>query len=51
MLQSLDMLEIIRALCIIEESSLDDVIDIANEKQLKRGGFKDKIYLEKVIEE
>ena len=46
-----DMLEIIKALCIIEESSLDDVIDIANEKQLKRGGFKDKIYLEKVIEE
>ena len=46
-----DMLEIIKALCIFEESSLDDVIDIANEKQLKRGGFKDKIYLEKVIEE
>ena len=45
------MLEIIKALCIFEESSLDDVIDIANEKQLKRGGFKDRIYLEKVIEE
>lgn len=45
-----DMIEIIRSLANLEKASLDDVIKIANEKSSKRGAFKDKIFLEKVIE-
>ena len=45
-----DMLEIIKALALLEKSSLDEVIEVSNQKALKRGGFEQKIYLEKVIE-
>lgn len=45
-----DMLEIIKSLAEFENGSLEEVIEIANSKRLKRGGFDDKIYLEKVIE-
>lgn len=44
-----DMLEVIDALARLEDKTLDDVIEIANKKRDKRGGFRDKIYLEKVI--
>lgn len=44
-----DMLEIISYLAKLENSTLDNVIEIANKKVLKRGSFKNKIYLEKVI--
>ena len=44
-----DMLEIIISLAKLEEKSLDDVIEVAKTKRLKRGGFDKKIYLEKVI--
>lgn len=45
-----DMLEIIKALAILENSSLEEVTQVAASKSLKRGGFEKKIYLEKVIE-
>lgn len=44
-----DMLEIIIALAKLEGKSLDDVVEVAKTKRLKRGGFDKKIYLEKVI--
>lgn len=44
-----DMLEIIKALAKIENKSLEDIISIAKEKSEKRGGFEEKIYLQKVI--
>lgn len=44
-----DVLELIRAMANMEGSSLEEVILIANEKSVKRGGFNDKIYLERVI--
>ena len=44
-----DMVEIIKYLALLENSSLDKVIDIAKDKSFKRGGFDEKIYLEKVI--
>ena len=44
------MLEIISALAKLENKSLEDVINIAKQKQAKRGGFEEKIFLEKVIE-
>ena len=44
-----DMLEIIKALSKLENSSLEEVIEISNEKVKKRGAFDKKIYLEKVI--
>lgn len=43
-----DLLEVIRALATLEEKTLDDVIEAANKKVLKRGAFKNKIYLEGV---
>ena len=46
-----DMVEIISALAVVENKSLDDVIECAKKKSIKRGGFEKKIYLEKVIED
>ena len=45
-----DMLEIIRALAKLENKSLQDIINIADNKNIKRGAFEGKIFLEKVIE-
>lgn len=45
-----DMLEIIRALAKLEGKTLQDIIDVADNKNIKRGAFKEKIFLEKVIE-
>lgn len=45
-----DMLEIIQALAILENKTLDDVNQVAKQKRLIRGGFEKKIFLEKVIE-
>lgn len=45
-----DMLEIIRALAKLEKRDLNDVISIADKKNIKRGAFEEKIFLEKVIE-
>lgn len=44
------MLEIIIALANLEDKSLEDVVEVAKTKRLKRGGFAKKIYLEKVID-
>lgn len=45
-----DMLEIIRALAKLENKSLQDIINIADDKNTKRGAFEEKIFLKKVIE-
>lgn len=45
-----DMLEVIRALASLENKNLNDIIDIADNKNKKRGAFDEKIFLEKVIE-
>lgn len=45
-----DMIEVIRALTILEGSTLEEVMFIADKKNEKRGSFNEKIYLEKVIE-
>ena len=42
-----DVLEVIRAIAILENKNLDDIIEIANQKRLKRGGFQKRIFLEK----
>lgn len=44
-----DMLEIIKSLAELENKTLDDVIEVAKVKSLKRGGFEKKIFLEKTI--
>ena len=41
-----DMLEVISALANSENKTLDDIINIANNKKNKRGAFNDKIFLE-----
>ena len=45
-----DVLEIIRSLAKIENKTLEDIINMANQKNKKRGSFDDMIFLEKVIE-
>ena len=42
-----DVLEILRALSNLENKSINDVIAIADEKKKKRGGFENKIFLQK----
>lgn len=44
-----DMIEVIRSLAELENKKIEDIINIADNKSLKRGAFKNKIYLEKVI--
>lgn len=44
------MLEIIISLVKLEDKTLEDVIETATNKRLKRGGFDKKIYLEKVVD-
>lgn len=46
-----DMLEIISALAKVEGQELEDVISCAKQKNIKRGAFDNKIFLEKVIED
>ena len=43
-----DMLEIIIHLAKIENASLEDIINIANQKNHKKGSFNHKIFLETV---
>ena len=45
-----DMLEIINSLSKLENKELEDVIECAKVKKLKRGGFDKKIFLESVID-
>ena len=45
-----DMLELIKALAEIEKSSLEEVIELANNKRDKRGGFSKRIFLERIEE-
>ena len=42
-----DVLEILKSIAELEEKSLDDVIEVANAKRLKRGGFKNRIFWKK----
>lgn len=45
-----DMLEIIKCLAEMENSNLEEVIEVSKQKVLKRGSFKNKIFLEKTID-
>ena len=45
-----DMIEVIRSLAGLENASLEDILNLADAKRTKRGGFDKKIFLEKVIE-
>ena len=50
LLELADMLEVISSLATLEGSNLDEVIALASKKAKERGAFKDKIFLEKVVE-
>ena len=43
-----DMLEVMISIAELENKSLEDIINVCEEKRKKRGGFKKKLYLEKV---
>lgn len=43
-----DMLEVMIALASLDDATLEDVIELADKKRNKRGGFKEKIFLESV---
>lgn len=42
-----DVLEVLKSIAELENKSLNDVIKISEQKRLKRGGFKERIFLEK----
>ena len=42
-----EVLEVLKSIAELENRNLDDIIEIANQKRLKRGGFSKKIFLEK----
>lgn len=43
-----DILEVIDCLAKIKDSSLDNIIDLKNQKAIKNGSFENKIFLEYV---
>ena len=43
-----DMLEVMISLASLDDATLEDVIELADKKRNKRGGFKEKIFLESV---
>lgn len=45
-----DMLEVVRILAKLGNKKLNEVINVADKKNEKRGAFDSKIFLEKVIE-
>lgn len=45
-----DMIEVIRTLAKLENKSLNDIMELAECKNKKRGSFDERIFLEKVIE-
>jgi len=45
-----DMIEVIRALGKLENTTIEEIIKIADEKKDRRGAFDNKIFLEKVVE-
>lgn len=42
-----DVLEVLKSIAELENKTIDDIVMIANQKRLKRGGFEKRIYLEK----
>ena len=44
-----DVLEVLKAIANLEEKSMADVIEVAQEKKLEKGGFQKRLFLEKTI--
>lgn len=44
-----DVMEVIRAIAILENSDLEEVIKKSNKKRYVKGGFQDRIFLKKTI--
>lgn len=42
-----DVLEVLKAIAELNDKKLDDVVEVAKQKRLKRGGFEKRIFLEK----
>ena len=42
-----DVLEVVRAIAELDGFQFEDIVDTAHHKQLKRGGFKNRVFLEK----
>jgi len=46
-----DVIEVVRTIAKLEGKSLEDIIKVADAKRTKRGGFEDRIFLERTIKE
>lgn len=44
-----DVLKIVKTIAELENATKDDIIEIANQKRLKCGGFEKRIFLKKTI--
>lgn len=47
LLELADVLEVLKAIARLENKSLDDIIEVAEEKKKKRGAFEKRVFLEK----
>ena len=45
-----DVYEVLMAIAMVEDSTMEQVVEIANQKRLKRGGFQKRIFLEKTCD-
>ena len=48
--EAADLYEVLRAMCDLNAISLDDVVNVADNKRNERGGFSSRIVLEKITE-
>ncbi len=44
-----DIYEVFKSICNVKDVDFDDVIKCADEKNIKKGSFKDRIFLESVV--
>ena len=42
-----DVIEVLMSIARLENKNIEDVMDVANQKRIKRGGFEKRIFLEK----
>lgn len=49
LLELVDVLEVLKAIAELNDKKMDDIIDTAEQKRLKRGGFKKRLFKKNVL--
>ena len=45
-----DVFEVLKSIAQLENKNIEDVMNVANQKRIKKGGFEKRIFLEKTYE-